>query len=120
MTTLQESPRRAQTLFISYSRQDVEFVRPLVDALKRRTFDAYIDEQDILPGEPWKERLGGLIATADSLVFVISPDAIASETCSWELSEAQRLKKKIVPVVFKRVPDADVPSALSRLNFVFM
>ena len=41
----------------------------LVGALAGRGFDAFLDKTDIAPGEPWKERLAGLIATADTVVI---------------------------------------------------
>jgi hypothetical protein len=70
-------------VFISYSRKDLAFAQMLVDALGERGFDAFLDKTDIAPGEPWKERLGGLIAAADTVVFVISPDSVASSVCAW-------------------------------------
>ena len=45
-------------------------------------FDAFLDRTDIALGEPWKERLAALIATADMVVFAVSPDSIAAPTTS--------------------------------------
>ncbi len=106
-------------IFISYSRKDLAFAQMLVDALGERGFDAFLDKTDIAPGEPWKERLGGLIAAADTVVFVISPDSVASSVCAWELEESARLAKRLIPVVARRIADADAPPALGRLNWVF-
>ena len=106
-------------VFISYSRKDLAFAQMLVDALGERGFDAFLDKTDIAPGEPWKERLGGLIAAADTVVFVISPNSVASSVCAWELEESARLGKRLIPVVARRIADADAPPALGRLNWVF-
>ena len=106
-------------VFISYSRKDLSFAQSLVEALTERGFDAFLDKTDIAPGEPWKERLGGLIAAADTVVFAISPDSVASTVCAWELDESGRLGKRLIPVVARRIPDADAPPALGRLNWVF-
>jgi hypothetical protein len=91
----------------------------LVGALAARGFDAFLDKTDIAPGEPWKERLGGLIAAADTVVFAISPDSVASSICTWELEESTRLGKRLIPVVARRIADADAPPALGCLNWVF-
>ncbi|OYW60756.1 MAG: hypothetical protein B7Z40_19575 [Bosea sp. 12-68-7] len=107
-------------VFISYSRKDVAFAQKLTAALTERGFEAYLDSKDIAPGEPWQERLGGLIRSADTVVFVISPDSIRSPVCGWEATEARSLEKRILPVVHRRVEDAAVPEALGRLNFIFM
>jgi len=56
-------------VFVSYSRKDLPFAQMLVAALVERGFDAFLDKTDIAPGEPWKERLAGLIAAADTVVF---------------------------------------------------
>ncbi len=113
-----EAGNRAK-VFISYSRKDLSFAQMLVEALAARGFDAFLDKTDIAPGEPWKERLGGLIAAADTVVFAISPDSVASSVCSWELEESARLGKRLIPVVARRIADADAPPALGRLTGCF-
>lgn len=107
-------------VFVSYSRADSAFAQMLVGALAERGFDAFLDKTDIAPGEPWKERLAGLIAAADTIVFTLSPDSIASTICAWELDESVRLGKRIIPVAARRIADADAPPALGRLNWMFL
>jgi hypothetical protein len=51
-------------------------------------------------------------------VFVISPAAIKSERCNWEVDKTVELSKRLLPVIFKPVPEADVPEKLRRLQFV--
>src|ERR1700685_4544654 len=86
-------------VFVSYSRKDMSFAQMLVGALAERGFDAFLDKTDIAPGEPWQERLAGLLATADTVVFAVSPDSVASTICAWELEESARLGKRVIPVV---------------------
>lgn len=105
--------------FLSYSREDSEFALELVNALQACGFEAFIDQEDIAPGEPWEERLGGLIESADTVVYILSPDSLKSQSCSWEVAETQRLKKRLLPVVWRRVPDEQVPKELAELNYVF-
>jgi tetratricopeptide (TPR) repeat protein len=112
-------PSKAR-VFISYSRKDLPFAQMLVEALGTRGFDAFLDKTDIAPGEPWKERLAGLIAAADTLVFAVSPDSITSNVCAWELEETTRLGKRLIPVVTRSISDADAPPVLGRLNWIFL
>lgn len=109
----------AAKVFISYSRRDAAFADELVEGLKACGFEAYIDREDIAPGEAWETRLGGLIAEADTVVYVISPHSVSSEQCHWEVTETLRLSKRLLPVVWAPVPDAQMPKELARLNFVF-
>jgi hypothetical protein len=49
---------------------------------------------------------------------VLSPDAVASERCSWEVERTSKLKKRLLPVVWRPVPEAEVPPRLKRLNYI--
>ena len=106
-------------VFISYSRRDAgDFADELVAGLELAGFAPFLDRHDIAAGEDWEARLGGLIAQADTVVFVVSPEAVKSERCIWEVDKALALSKRLLPVIFKPVPDADIPENLRRLQFV--
>jgi hypothetical protein len=53
------------------------------------------------------------------VVFVLSPDAAASEVALKEVAFAASLNKRFAPIVCRRVHDRDVLEALRRLNFIF-
>jgi formylglycine-generating enzyme required for sulfatase activity len=106
-------------VFISYSRTDsAAFADELLAGLEVAGFAPFLDRQNIEPGEPWEARLGGLIAQSDTVVFVVSPQAVKSEHCRWEVDRTIKLSKRLVPVIFKKVPDHDIPEELGRLQFV--
>src|ERR1700738_1210765 len=107
------------TEFISYSRVDGAFAERLRSALIARGFEAYLDKEDILPGEPWRERIDGLILAADAIVFVMSPSSITSEICTWEVGRALELKKSLTPLHWCVVPNHAVPKGLSERQYVF-
>ena len=94
-----ESPQTPLSVFISYSRKDGAAAEKLRAALSARKIDCYLDTHDILPGEVWQARIGQLVARADSVVFLISPDSVASSMCDWEVNETERLSKRLLPVV---------------------
>jgi hypothetical protein len=73
----------------------------------------------VAAGEYWETRLGRLIEAADTVVFVISPDAIASERCAWEVTRTTELKKRPLPIVWRAVSETDVPPRLKQLNYIF-
>ena len=106
-------------LFISYSRKDILFIDKLEVALKARGFEPLIDRSEIYAFEDWWARLRNLIGQADTIIFVLSPDAVASEVCANEVEHAASLNKRFAPIVYRRVPDSSVPETLRRLNFVF-
>lgn len=106
-------------LFISYSRADLAFADELAGGLEiDGAFDIAIDRHSIIEGEEWKKRLGALIADSDTVVFLLSPSSAKSEVCQWEVDEAVRLTKRIVPVLVTPLGTQPAPSALAALNYV--
>ena len=105
-------------VFISYSRKDsTAFVDELVLGLEDRGFVPILDRHDIKPGEPWEVRLGGLIEQSDTVVFVVSPEAVKSERCGWEIDKTLALSKRLLPVIHK-APNTEIPPKLSELQFI--
>ena len=103
---------------VSYARRDAsDFAEYLVVALKFAGFDAFLDRHDIAKAEDWEARIGDLIAKSDTVVFVLTPESVQSERCDWEVKRAVALGKRIVPVQWIAVPEADVPEELKRLNY---
>lgn len=106
-------------IFISYSRDDLEFAEQLDAALDLYGFECTLDRHSISGGEDWQRRLGALIAEADTIVFVLSPASARSEICAWEVAEAVRLGKRILPVCTRPFGDAAPPPSLTALNYIF-
>ncbi len=77
-------------VFISYSRKDMAFADRLEAALKARGFEPLIDHSEIYAFEDWWKRIEALIGRADTVVFVLSPDAVASDVASRRLRTRPR------------------------------
>jgi hypothetical protein len=96
-------------VFISYSRDDLHFADQLDAALNACGFECTIDRHGISGGEEWKRRLGSLISEADTVVFVLSPTSARSPVCVWEVEEATRLGKRILPITCRQLEGASPP-----------
>jgi len=120
-----ESPAERLKVFISYARSDgAALAEDLVTGLELSGFAPFLDRHDIAAAEDWEARLGALIQSADTVVFIISPAAIKSERCAWEVDCAAKFGKRLIPVRLipmqgDPVAEADVPERLRRLNYVF-
>ena len=68
---------QGQGLHLVFSRKDIAFADRLDAALKARGFEPLIDRTDIYAFEEWWKRVEVLITCADTVVFVISPDAVS-------------------------------------------
>ena len=110
-----DAARKAK-IFISYSRKDIAFAGRLEAALTARGIEPLIDRHAIEDLEDWRKRIEALIVQADTIVFVLSPDAVASPECRKEVDFAASLNKRFAPVVCRTVADAAVPDALARIH----
>ena len=106
-------------VFISYSRDDLDFSDQLEKALQATGFDTTLDRHGISGGEDWRARLGSLILAADTVIFVLSPSSAESDICAWEVEEAIRDGKRIIPVLCRPLDDAQPPHELADLNYIF-
>jgi TIR domain len=104
------------TVFVSYSRDDVTFADQLVALLELQRYDVTIDRHAMSAGEQFETRLGVLILDADVVVFVLSPTSAISKMCRWEIDEAVRLGKRILPLVARPLDDTPPPENLTKLN----
>src|SRR5437868_10440742 len=106
-------------VFISYSRKDMAFADRLEAALKARGFEPLIVRTEIYAFEEWWKRIEALIARADTVVFVLSPDSVASDVALKEVSFAASLNKRFAPIVFRPAENTSIPEELAKLNFIF-
>ena len=122
-----QRPPANTRVFLSYSRKDVHFTRRLAEALGVRP-EGYAPDYDQSVRDPanidsgisahdeWWPRLKDMIAKADVMVFIVSPDSAASEVCDQEIAYARNLGKRIVPVLLRSIDFANAPPKLSALN----
>src|SRR5215211_5284121 len=107
-------------IFISYAREDQEFVRKLQDALEDHNRKTWIDWKDIPLTAKWKEEVFSAIDNADSFAAVISPDFIVSKPCHEELDHAAHDNKRMVPLWHRDVADEEVPPDLASHQYVYL
>src|SRR5262245_60784674 len=106
-------------IFISYSRRDGAFVRQLHDRILARGRETWVDWEGIPPSADWMRQIREAIDAAEAVVFVISPDSLASGVCAQELEHAVAQNKRLIPVVCRDVDAAAAAASIARLNWVF-
>ncbi len=106
-------------VFISYAREDAEFVRRLHESLANQGRDIWVDWEGIPPRAEWLAEIRAAIDSAESFVFIISPDSVVSRICTEELQHAVERNKRIVPIVLREVETESVEDELAKLNWIF-
>src|SRR5436190_1680797 len=95
-------------------------VNRLQRALESLGKDMWVDVEDISPGAKWRDRVRRAIAACRALVFVLTPESLASAECRGELDEAARLNKLIIPVVHHEVDENALPASVAEPEWIFL
>lgn len=112
-------------VFLSYSRRDKDLVARIAEGLMAAGFlpdfdQAAHDPDNVSSGisaeDEWWKRLQEMIAAADVMVFLVSPDSATSAVCDEEIAYARALGKRIIAVLAREVDFAKAPPRLSALN----
>ena len=117
----QDTQSLKKSVFISYSRKDIEFVHKLNDSLDSNELEAWVDWEGIPPSSEWMDEITRAIEGADAFLFVISPDSLASKVCGEELELGLKYNKKLIPILH-REPQKDtvMHEKLSSHNWVYL
>src|SRR5688572_8219698 len=108
------------SLFISYSRKDIDGARKLTKAFHGQDLDFWIDWEGIPPTVDWWKEIQKGIEEADIFLFLISSDSCASKVCKQEIEEATKNGKRLIPIVVRDVRAGEVPTELKPLNWIFL
>jgi WD40 repeat protein len=115
-----DNTTRQANVFISYSRRNKEFVQELHGALEATGREVWVDWENIPVAVDWWHEIQLGIELADTFVFVLSPDSVASKVCGQEIEEALKHNKRLVPVICQDVQPDLVHPELARLNWIFL
>jgi hypothetical protein len=102
-------------LFISYSKQDAEFVRYLAALLKAQGFSIWYDNE-LNPGEDWWTVLEREIYACDAFIVVMTQAGRSSRWVLRELLLAEKIGKPVFPVLLA----GDVWPTLADLQYADM
>lgn len=111
--------QKHERIFISYSRRDQGFANELFQHLNRiYRNDIWIDNR-LLPGVIFWPDILFAIQNCNVFICIVSRHWVDSPFCQAEFKEAQRCRKKIIPVVVRSITTR-IPQALKRINYIDM
>jgi len=106
-----EPTKRFQSVFISHSHQDHDFVAKLNQALRERDIRTWFSPEEIRPGSKLSESIFSAIDSFDRLIVVLSEHSMSSQWVNSELHRAyqrQRSEKQNILFPISIVPYAKV------------
>ena len=102
------------TAFVSYSREDLDFVVRLAKDVKEKGARLWVDKVDIRPGQRWEAGIEAAVSACSRMLVVLSPAAISSRNVLAEASLAIDDGKEVIPVLYR---DCKVPFRLRPLQY---
>jgi hypothetical protein len=87
-----------RTVFVSYSRNNLDAVTQLIKHMKDVGIDLWYD-QALTGGQRWWDNILAKIRECDIFVLALSPESWDSEACKSELGYVVQLGKPILPVL---------------------
>jgi TPR repeat protein len=97
-----EVPIDPATAFVSYSRDDWEFVLRLAKDLKAQGAKVWMDKLDIRPGQTWADEIQNAVDSCSKMLIVLSPDSVASRNVQAEVGYAISEGKGIIPIFYRQ------------------
>jgi len=99
-------------LFISYARIDKSYCLQIIDYLDAH--DPWLDQR-LYAGQHWWKEILRRLDWCEGLVYLLSPDSIASQYCRKEFELAKNLNRHIFPVLIRE--NMPIPDWLSEYQY---
>ena len=104
-------------IFVSYTREDQQFVAELIRRLRDENFNLWLDRDSIRSGDDWQVSIDNALRSAQAIIVVVTPKSRQSEYVTYEWSFAMSLGIPIIPALVSGSASETHPK-LSRLQAV--
>jgi hypothetical protein len=110
--------------FISYSKIDIVHVRDFAAKLKSEGWiDPWFDEEDILPGQVWQDRVTHGVSNSHAVIILLSNAGVLSEgyfhkEVKLALDTAAEKPEGTIFIIPIRLNECDVPMVLQKYQYV--
>src|SRR5581483_6801104 len=108
-------PGDAQTVFLSYCRDDSDFAVRLARDLKNAGLTVWVDKLEIKPGSEWDRTVQDAVTSSSCVLVVLSPASAESKNVLNEISVALDNDIKVIPILYRK---CKVPLRVARLNYI--
>ena len=91
-------------VFITYSHKNTKAKDQLITRLALLKREGIIDiwhDNEILPGDKWRDAIFNNLADSDLLLYLTSTYSLESENCNKELAAALTAEKKVIPIILE-------------------
>ena len=110
--------------FLCYAKENVQTVRQIADRLKTEGWiDPWFDEEDILPGQKWEDRVVHAVRESHAVIVFLSKIGVGSEgyfhkELTLALDTAEEKPEGTIFIIPIRLDICDVPYRLTQYQYV--
>ena len=111
-------------VFLSYAKEDKEFVSECYEELKRKNFNPWMDEHDLLPGQAWDECLKVNMKDTDIVLVFMSSDSVSKvgyvqRELKYFVDKRKDFPEGFIYLIPIQLDKCDVPNAIaSEIQFI--
>jgi SOS-response transcriptional repressor LexA len=114
---------RTFKVFLCHSKSDKLVVRRLYKRLRAEGFEAWFDEEVLIPGQDWDFEIRKAVRDADAVVVCLSKDSITKEgyvqkEISLALDIADEKPEGTIFLIPVRLEDCEVPTRIRRYQWI--
>lgn len=114
---------RKLKVFLCHSKDDKPKVRELYHRLVADGFDAWLDEEKLLPGQEWDLEIRKAVRASDVVVVCLSKDSVTKagyvqKEIRFALDVADQQPEGTIFIIPARLEDCQVPNRLNRWQWV--
>jgi hypothetical protein len=114
MVTLEHISKQRPQVFVSYASADSMAAKVIVERLRSRDLNVWLDADELRPGDHWAESIRTAISASAYFLLLLSKKSVQS---SWMIHEVEAALKELqsrdvtfVPVLLE---DCDIPPSLA-------
>ena len=112
-----DGPDSGPFIFVSYARENCNFVYPEIERLKADGYRIWYDKEQIRPSHLWSNEINEAIKACSCFLVFITARAVKSERVIGEVKQALSLDKPVIAVYWHKVALApDLQDHLQRIQ----
>ena len=116
-------PNRPLKVFLCHASADKPAVRELYQRLENDGVDAWLDSEDLIPGQNWRVEIPNAVRDSDVVLICLSDNSVNKEgyvqkEITFALDKALEMPEGRIFLIPARLENCDVPHRLSSYQWV--
>jgi len=118
-----EKRNKKSTIFLCYAHEDEQKVSEIYHKLKEKGFNPWLDKEDLLPGQFWKEEIPEVIRASSFMIIFFSSISVSKRgyvqrEFKLALDTLEEIPEDQIFVIPVRLDECQIPDRFSHIHYV--